>query len=270
MNDTGNPAAAALAPFTLTGKVALITGAASGLGKATAALFLDVGASVVVADLDAGGAKATAAELGDKGPTLGVGMDVSDETAVQAGFAAAAEAFGGVDVLVNNAAYRGKANTMDMSVAEWDIMHAVCARGSFLCLREAVKQMRGRGGGSIVNVSSMSAQHPTIFPNMHYDSAKAGVDAITRLAAVEFAKDGIRVNSVLPGGMATPGPDKMRAAQAAGGAVIVGPATIPGRNPMGRIADPIEMARAILFLASDAASYVNGAELLVDAGFTKG
>src|SRR3546814_18457674 len=129
--------------------------------------------------------------------------------------------------------------------------------------------MRGRGGGSIVNVSSMSAQHPTIFPNMHYDSAKAGVDAITRLAAVEFAKDGIRVNSVLPGGMATPGPDKMRAAQAAGGAVIVGPATIPGPNPMGRIAAPIELARAILFLASDAASSLNGPRLLGVAGVTQ-
>lgn len=270
MTSIENPASAALAPFALTGKVALITGAASGLGKATAALFLDVGAKVVIADLDHDAARAAADELGPKGPALAIGMDVSDEKAVQAGFAAAAELFGGIDILVNNAAYRGKANTMDMSVAEWDIMHAVCTRGSFLCLREAVRQMRQRGGGAIVNVSSMSAQHPTIFPNMHYDSAKAGVDAITRLAAVEFAADGIRVNSVLPGGMATPGPDKMRAAQAAGGAVIAGPATIPGRNPMGRIADPVEMARAILFLASDAASYINGAELLVDAGFTKG
>src|SRR3546814_12697642 len=93
---------------------------------------------------------------------------------------------------------------MYVSVAKWDCMRACCARGSFRCLGGAVKQMRGRGGGSIVNVSSMSAQHPTIFPNMHYDSAKAGVDAITRLAAVEFAKDGIRVNSVLPGGLASP------------------------------------------------------------------
>jgi len=263
-------AANALTPFTLTGKVALITGAAQGLGRSIAELFLDVGASVVIADLNGDAARATAEELAPRGATLGVAMDVSDEGAVQAGFAAAAERFGGVDVLVNNAAYRGKANTMDMSVAEWDIMHAVCTRGSFLCLREAVKQMRGRGGGSVVNISSMSAQHPTIFPNMHYDSAKAGVDAITRLAAVEFAKDGIRVNSVLPGGMATPGPDKMRAAQAAGGAVIAGPALIPGRNLLGRVAQPIEMARAVLFLASDAASYVTGAELLVDAGFTKG
>lgn len=260
----------ALAPFTLLGKVALITGAASGLGRTTTELFLEVGASVVIADLDAKGAAATAEDLSANGPTLGIGMDVSDEAQVQAGFAAAAERFGGVDVLINNAAYRAKANTMDMPVSEWDIMHAVCTRGTFLCLREAVKQMQQRGGGAIVNISSMSAQHPTIFPNMHYDSAKAGVDAITRLAAVEFAKDKIRVNSVLPGGMTTPGPDKMRAAQAAGGPKIEGPALIPGRSLFGRSADPIEMARAVLFLASDAASYITGAELLVDAGFTKG
>ena len=260
----------ALAPFALEGKVALITGGGQGLGRSIAELFLDVGASVVIADLNGEAAVSTAAELSANGQTLGVSMDVADETSVQAGFAAAAETFGGIDVLVNNAAYRNKANTMDMSVAEWDIMHAVCTRGTFLCLREAVKQMRGRGGGSIVNISSMSAQHPTIYPNMHYDSAKSGVDAITRLSAVEFAPDGIRVNSVLPGGMATPGPDKMRAMAAQGGPKIEGPATLPGRNVIGRIADPIEMARAVLFLASDAASYITGVELLVDGGFTKG
>jgi NAD(P)-dependent dehydrogenase (short-subunit alcohol dehydrogenase family) len=262
--------ASALAPFSLEGKVALISGAAQGLGMEIAALFLDVGASVVLTDINGDAARATAADLSAKGPVLGLAMDVADEAAVDAAFEAAARQFGGVDVLVNNAAYRKKASTMDMPVAEWDLMHAVCTRGTFLCLRAAVKQMRGRGGGSIVNISSMSAQHPTIYPNMHYDSAKAGVDAITRLSAVEFARDGIRVNSVLPGGMATPGPDKMRAMEAEGGPKIEGPATIPGRQVLGRIAQPIEMARAVLFLASDAASYITGAELLVDGGFTKG
>jgi NAD(P)-dependent dehydrogenase (short-subunit alcohol dehydrogenase family) len=96
------------------------------------------------------------------------------------------------------------------------------------------------------------------------------VDAITRLAAVEFAGDKIRVNSVLPGGMNTPGPSKMRASQEAGGPVIAGPALIPGRIVLGRAAEPIEMARAVLFLSSDAASYITGAELLVDGGFTNG
>ncbi|MDE2620566.1 MAG: SDR family oxidoreductase [Sphingomonadales bacterium] len=263
--------AGALAPFTLPGKVALVTGAAQGLGREVAQLFLEVGASVVITDLDGDAARATAEELSAKGPTLGLAMDVADEAAVIAGFAAAAERFGGVDVLVNNAAYRKKANTMDMPVAEWDMMQAVCTRGTFLCLREAVKQMRGRGGGSVVNISSACSVHPMIFPNMHYDAAKAGVDAITRLAAVEFAADRIRVNSVLPGGMDTPGPKAMKAAGETGqGPIMGGPATIPGRNPMGRTAHPVEMARATLFLASDAASYITGVQLLVDGGWTKG
>jgi NAD(P)-dependent dehydrogenase (short-subunit alcohol dehydrogenase family) len=257
---------AALRPFSLQGKIALITGAASGLGKATAQLFLEVGASVVIADLVGDNAKATAKELSAFGPTHAVEVDVADEVSVRSAFAGAASRFGGIDILVNNAAYRSKSDTMTMPVAEWDRMHAVNARGTFLCLREAVTQMRGQGGGAIVNISSMSAQHPTIFPNLHYDSSKAGVDAITRLSAVEFAKDNIWVNSVLPGGMDTKGGADIRAANV----TMAGPALIPGRLPIGRMAQPIEMARVILFLASDAASYITGVELLVDGGFTKG
>jgi len=255
----------ALACFTLASKTALVTGAASGLGKSIARLFLDVGARVAVADLNEAGALATVEELGAGRRAVAIGMDVADEDSVRAGFEQTAQLLGPIDILVNNAAYRNKAETLTMSVEEWDRMQAVCSRGTFLCLRQAVLQMRGRGG-SIVNISSMSAQHPTIFPNMHYDAAKAGVDAITRLAAVEFAPDNIRVNSVLPGGMITPGVANMHASAVK----IAGPATIPGRSVMGRAADPLEMARAVLFLASDAASYITGAELLVDGGFTKG
>ncbi|HEY0647675.1 SDR family NAD(P)-dependent oxidoreductase, partial [Phenylobacterium sp.] len=130
-----DPSGDALAPFRLDGKVALITGAASGLGRATAELFAAVGASVIVADLDGAAAAATAAEIAAIGPAFGVAVDVADEAAVRAAFAAAAERFGGVDILVNNAAYRLKAATMDMPVEEWDRMHAVNARGTFLCLR---------------------------------------------------------------------------------------------------------------------------------------
>jgi NAD(P)-dependent dehydrogenase (short-subunit alcohol dehydrogenase family) len=130
-------------------------------------------------------------------------------------------------------------------------------------MREAIKIMRDQGrGGSIVNVSSVSADHPTIFNNTHYDSAKAGVDAMTRAAAVEFAEHKIRVNSIQPGGTASGG------AKAMGESLpFKGPMTLPGRIPLGRISQPIEQARAILFLASDAASYITGHHLTVDGGY---
>jgi NAD(P)-dependent dehydrogenase (short-subunit alcohol dehydrogenase family) len=266
MASVSDSAAEALSVFGLAGKTALITGAASGLGLATARLFAEVGASVVIGDLDGAAAEAAARDLTPVGPVMAMQMNVAEEDSVVAAFDQAASRFGGVDVLVNNAAYRQKADTMTMSVEEWDRMHAVNARGTFLCLREAVRQMRGRGGGAIVNISSMSAERPTIFPNMHYDSAKAGVDAITRLAAVEFAGDNIRVNSILPGGMETKGAAQIRGTHVDMG----GPAMMPGRTPLGRAAQPVEVARAILFLASPAASYVTGVQLLVDGGFTKG
>jgi NAD(P)-dependent dehydrogenase (short-subunit alcohol dehydrogenase family) len=258
----------ALAPFSLEGKVALITGAASGLGKATAGLFLDVGASVIIADLDAVSAKEAADELSARGLTFAVTCDVSNQSSVEAAFAAAAQHFGGIDVLVNNAAYRKKSATMEMTVEDWDIMHAVICRGTFLCTREAAKQMRERGGGAIVNISTMSVAHPVIMQNMNYDSAKAGVEAMTRHSALEFATDNIRVNSVAPGAMLTPGAVNMRNAESSGGTVMSGPALMPGRYLLGRKADPIEMARAILFLASDASSYITGTGILVDAGFS--
>lgn len=266
MTESSNSAIGALSSFGLAGKVALITGAASGLGLATARLFAEVGASVILGDVNGDAAGLAAQKLEALAPAMAVQMNVAEEDSVHGAFDQAVQRFGGVDILVNNAAYRQKADTMTMSVAEWDRMHAVNTRGTFLCIREAVRQMRARGGGAIVNVSSMSAERPTIFPNMHYDSSKAGVDAITRLAAVEFGPDNIRVNSVLPGGMDTQGGAQIREAHVN----LAGPATMPGRNPLGRIAQPVEVARAILFLASPAASFVTGVQLLVDGGFTKG
>lgn len=254
-----------LACFGLSGRTALVTGAGSGLGREIAVLFARVGAKVVITDLVLETAEATAA-LCDAENVHAVQMDVSDEGSVLAAFDAARKKFGPIDVLVNNAAYRPKAETMAMPIEQWDKMHAVNTRGAFICLRQAVLHMRERGGGSVVNVSSMSAVHPTIFPNMHYDSSKAGLGGITRLAAVEFAPDKIRVNAILPGGMDTKGGSDIRAAAVK----IAGPAVIPGRNPTGRMAQPIEMARAVLFLASDAASYITGVELLVDGGFCVG
>lgn len=247
--------------YGLSGKSAIITGAASGIGQATAELFTAVGARVVIADINGDLAASAAAKIG--GGAIGIACDVSDSEAVDSMFERALRHFEGrLDILVNNAAYRLKADTMTMPASEWDVMHAITTRGTFLCLRAAIKIMGPQGGGAIVNISSVSAKHPTIFSNMHYDSAKAGVDAITRGAAVEFAKDNIRVNSVQPGGTDTGGGRQVGASIA-----IAGPIMQPGRVLLGRVAQPMEQARAILFLASDAASYITGHHLTVDGGF---
>lgn len=262
------PTANLLDAFRIDGRTAILTGAASGIGKATATLFAAAGARVVIADLDGAAARAAAEEIGDG--ALGLECDVSEEVAVSSMFARAIDHFGGrLDILVNNAAYRKKADTMTMPVAEWDVMHAVIARGTFLCLRTAVNVMRGQGSGAIVNISSVSARHPTIFSNMHYDSAKAGVDAITRAAAIEFAADGIRINSVQPGGTDTSGGRRISNGGDAGASpAVCGPMVQPGRMALGRLASPLDQAHAILFLASDAAAYITGQHLAVDGGFS--
>jgi len=249
----------ALVPFSLKGKYAVVTGAASGIGKATANLFVNVGATVLFVDINGDAAEAAAAEVDAEGAAC----DIADEGQVARVFGAARKRFGRLDVLANVAAYRRKADTMTMSPAEWDMMHAVTTRGTFLCMREAIRIMLDQPeGGAIVNVSSVSAQHPTILSNMHYDSAKAGVDAMTRAAALEFASSKIRVNSVQPGSTASQGGKAIATAFRP-----TGPIMQADRIPLARYAEPIEQARAILFLASDAASYITGHHLTVDGGY---
>jgi NAD(P)-dependent dehydrogenase (short-subunit alcohol dehydrogenase family) len=249
-----------LAPFSLAGQNALITGAGSGIGRATARLLAAVGAKVVVTDLVGASAQGVAEEIAAAGGSaIGLACDVSDEAQVAAAFAEADTWFGAPDVLVCVAAYRSKHETLTMSVEQWDTMHAVIARGTYLCIRNAVPRMRDSGrGGSIVNVSSVAAERPVVFDSIDYDSAKAGVNAITRAAAAEFARHGIRVNAIMPGATNRPGAPPM------GGVKPSGPFTMPGRMPFGRIAEPIEQARAVLFLASPAASYISGVCIPVD------
>jgi NAD(P)-dependent dehydrogenase (short-subunit alcohol dehydrogenase family) len=251
--------------FNLTGKVAVITGSAQGLGLQTAKLFAEVGAQVAIADLNLEGAQVAAAAIEAKGGIAAAfSVNVAEVASVAALFAAVDARFGQIDILVNNAAHRGKAEFFDMSVEQWDAMHQVTLRGSFLCAREALRRMRTRGkGGSIVNISSVGAVHPTLWGiNIHYDAAKAGIDSLTRSLASEFAMDGIRVNSLLPGGMSSEGGHNISASYK-----IRGPMIGPGRIALGRVAAPLEVAQVALFLASPASSYVTGQILAADGGY---
>ncbi|TWC97606.1 MULTISPECIES: SDR family NAD(P)-dependent oxidoreductase [unclassified Sphingobium] len=258
--------------FAIPDKVAIITGAASGIGKATAQLMADVGARVVVADLDPEGAEHVAQDIRAKGAeAIAVSVDVSEEEQVKAMIAATLEAFGGIDILVNNAAYRPKADFFAMSVDDWDKMHAVNTRGTFLCMRETITVMRMQGkerGGAIVNVSTIGTMHPTIYNNVHYDSSKAGVNSITKSTASEFAADGIRINAIMPNGTDTEGSRRMKT-DPAYHFPLKGPVLAPGRTPFG-VSQPIQQASAILFLASPASSYMTGHIMAVDGGYLVG
>ncbi|NBB51179.1 SDR family oxidoreductase [Rhizobium sp. CRIBSB] len=258
--------------FAIPGKVAIVTGAGSGIGEATATLMAQAGAKVVIGDLVLEeGQRVADAIVAAGGEAIAVKVDVSEEDQVKAMTARAVEAFGGIDILVNNAAYRPKADFFEMSVAEWDKMHAINTRGVFLCMRETIRVMKAQGkerGGAIINISTIGTALPTIVNNVHYDSSKGGVNAMTRSTASEFAADGIRINGVMPGGVNTQGSRKMQQDPSMN-LMPKGPIMMPGRLLLG-LAQPIQLASAILFLASPASSYMTGHVMPVDGGYLVG
>ena len=239
----------------LTDRTAIVTGAAQGLGRAIAERFAEQGARVVVADLDADASRATAAELGDA--HLGVACDVTDEGAVQAMFAAALDRFGDVHVVINNAGITRDAMIHKMELDQFRQVIDVHLQGSWLATREALTHMRSRdGGGAIVNLSSISGKVGNL-GQTNYSAAKAGLVGLTKAAAKEGARFGIRVNAIQPGLIET----AMTAAM---------PADVLAERekmiPLGRAGRPDEVADAALYLASDLSSYVTGAVLEVTGG----
>ncbi|OGA11905.1 MAG: hypothetical protein A3D95_07240 [Betaproteobacteria bacterium RIFCSPHIGHO2_12_FULL_69_13] len=247
----------------LDGKVALVTGGASGIGRAAAEAYAQSGASVVVADLDEAGAAGTIAgiERGG-GKALFVRTDVAQEAQCERMVAAALERFGRLDVAFNNAGVmRAFGQKLHESTEEdWDQLMAVNLKGVFLCMKHELKQMLRQGEGAIVNTASAMGLAGTA-KSVVYPASKHGVVGLTRCAALQYADCGIRVNAVCPGLIDTPMTRGMRQQEANYDE------TRRKLVPMGRIGAPEEVAGAVLWLSSGAASYVTGIAMLVDGGW---
>jgi NAD(P)-dependent dehydrogenase (short-subunit alcohol dehydrogenase family) len=244
----------------LTGKVAVVTGAGSGIGEACATLMAARGAKVLVADIEAEHAESVAKAItAEGGVALAASVDVTDPAAVEAMVATAVDELGGLDVAVNNAGIGGpSAPTGDYPVDGWRTVISVNLDGVFYCTREEIRAMRERGGGSIVNMASILGS--VGFANSAaYVSAKHGVVGLTKNAALEHAADGIRVNAVGPGFIRTPLVEASMDAEAL--------AFLEGLHALGRLGTSEEVAELVAWLASDAASFVSGSYYPVDGGY---
>ncbi|HTU47769.1 MAG TPA: SDR family NAD(P)-dependent oxidoreductase [Bryobacteraceae bacterium] len=245
-------------------KVALVTGAASGLGLATAKAFAEAGASVVLADCNEQEVKAAAKQLADKGhKTLAVICDVSDDAQVEAMVKQTVARFGRLDTAYNNAGIQNVlAETADATRDDYDRVMAVNLRGVWSCMKFELQVMREQGSGAIVNCSSLGG---LVGGNQRgtYHAAKHGVIGFTKSAALEYATRGIRINDVCPGLIRTPMSDKMEA-EGQGEALEMMRETFV---PMQREGRPEEIANTVLFLCSDLASYITGQSISVDGGY---
>jgi NAD(P)-dependent dehydrogenase (short-subunit alcohol dehydrogenase family) len=250
----------------LTGKVAAITGGASGIGAGTVRRFVEEGAQVLIADLDAARGEALAAELGPAAAFLRT--DVSREEDVAAMIAETTDRFGRLDVLFGNAGFGGALGPIEStSVEDYDLTMDVLLKSVFLGMKHAAPVMKAQGSGSIISTASVAGLRAGFAPHL-YSVAKSAVIHLTRTVALELGEHGIRVNAICPGFIATPLAagrpdadesqiDQMRAAGAAA-------------QVLGRVGEPVDIANMALFLASDESTWVTGQELVVDGGFAAG
>ncbi len=241
----------------LAGRIAIVIGAARGIGAGIAERFLQEGASLVLADADAAG-RATAERLAEIGPTLFVQADISGKPGAEAIVAAAVEKFGRVDILVQNAGIYPWTLIEDISPEEWDRVLGVNLKGTFLAAQACLKPMKAQRYGRMVFTSSITGPRVSSPGHGHYSASKAGINGFIRAAAIEFAPYGITVNGVEPGNILTEGMQAHRSAEFI--------ASMEAMVPLGRLGTPRDVANAVLYLASDEAEYVTGTTIVVDGG----
>lgn len=256
-------------PFSVTGKSVIVTGAAMGIGLGIAQRFAEGGADVLVADLNHAEAALSLKKLKGAGRFAAMGIDVGEETAGEAMVALCVKEFGKLDVLVNNAGIYPQMPMLQMPHELWDKVQRVNLRGLAFACQAAGRYFMNRGrGGCIVNVASVDSVHPSMVGLAAYDASKGGVLSFSKNFALEMAPYKVRVNMVEPGAIATPG----TAAPLEGSgmspveAKIQMEAILKAKIPMQRMGDPDDIAKAAVFLASDAASYMTGSSVVVDGG----
>jgi NAD(P)-dependent dehydrogenase (short-subunit alcohol dehydrogenase family) len=250
----------AFAAFRMDGRVAVVTGGASGIGRAAAELLAAAGAHVLIADRDEAAARAAASEIGAHASA--VGMDAADEGSIESAVAQTVATQGRLDVLIANAGINIRKPAVDIPRADWDAVIGVNLTGVFLSARAAAKAMiaGGRGGAIVSTASIMSLSGGGLYPNIAYQTAKGALVNMTRALAVEWAGHNIRVNAVAPTWVRTPFIQPLL-----DNAPLM--ERIEAMTPLGRMAEPEEVAAAMLFLASPAAAMITGHTLPVDGGF---
>jgi 2-deoxy-D-gluconate 3-dehydrogenase len=255
----------------LSGKTAIVTGGAVGIGFGISLRLAEAGANVVIADMNAENAEKAKQELLRGGlKAEAVQADVSNEEDVRKMVEKAVSVFGGVDIFVNNAGIYPSIPVMNMSAADFEKVIAVNLEGVFLCTKKAAEQMISQGrGGKIINITSIDALHPSSVGLAHYDASKHGVWGFTKNVALELAPHNIWVNAVAPGGIATPGvaASQSKAPTPAGVDMKKVLESFIAKIPMKRIGEPDDIGKVVLFLASDLSSYMTGSQIVVDGGF---
>jgi NAD(P)-dependent dehydrogenase (short-subunit alcohol dehydrogenase family) len=246
----------------MTGKVVVITGGASGIGRATAFAFAQRGTKVIIGDIDLAGAKDTVASITDKGGEADcLQVDVTKSTDVQAMVKRAVAQYGGLDFAFNNAGLASAAGVVDTSEEDWAHVLATNLTGVWLCMKYEIPEMLKRGKGAIVNNGSVTGL-VGVPGGVASVSSKHGVTGLTKSAALQYATQGIRVNAVAPGNVRTPTLARLIAAHPAAEAAMLSVV------PQGRLCEPEEIADAVIFLCSEAASHITGHVLPVEGGWT--